>query len=207
MPLSSYRPLPVVCPQGDLKQFLWATRKDNIKRNQKLPPLTTAQKITMCNQVALAMEHLSNYRFIHKDLATRNVLLTPALDLKVSHLGLCRDVYAAEYYPFHQQLIPLRWMAPESVLDDEFSTKSDVWSYGVFCWEVFTLGDLPHKKRTEEEVLKSLKSPDFRLEPPLNCPEEMIKLIDKCTVDGAKERPSFSELAVMIGEMTVDSDV
>lgn len=161
----------------------------------------------MCNQVALAMEHLANHRFIHKDLATRNILLTPGLDLKISNLSLCRDVYAAEYYPFHQQLIPLRWMAPESVLEDEFSTKSDVWSYGVFCWEVFSLGDMPHKRRADEEVLKALKSPDFKLEPLINCPEEMIKLIDKCMQEGAKERPSFSEICVMIGEMTVDSDV
>ena len=72
------------CLQGDLKQFLWATRKDNGKMNVTLPPLNLAQKITICNQVALGMEALANHRLVHKDLAARNVLISPTLDVKVS---------------------------------------------------------------------------------------------------------------------------
>ncbi len=197
----------VLCFQGDLKQFLWATRKDNIKRNPKLPPLTVAQKTTICSQVANGMEHLSNHRFIHKDLAARNILLTSTLEMKVASLSLCRDVYASEYFPFHTHMLPLRWMPPEAILDDEFSTKTDVWSFGVFVWEVFTLGDLPYKKRTDEEVMKGLKNGDCILDPPPNCPKEMHELIEKCTAESAKDRPSFSEIVLLIGEIQVDSDV
>ena len=196
-----------ICLQGDLKQFLWATRKDNVQRNAKLPPLALAQKITMCHQVALGMEHIANHRFVHRDLAARNILLTPTLDLKVSNLGLCRDVYINEYYPFHHQLIPLRWYPPESLLEEEFSTKSDVWAFGIYCWEVFTLGDLPYKKRTDEEVLKGLKLGDCILDPAPNCPKEIHELIDKCTAEMPKDRPSFSEIAIMLSELEVDSDV
>lgn len=196
-----------VCLQGDLKQFLWATRKDNGKRNVKLPPLTLAQRVTMCNQVALGMEHLSNHRFVHKDLATRNILLSANLDLKISSLGLCRDVYANEYFPFHQQLVPLRWMPPEAVLDDEYSTKSDIWSYGVFIWEIFTSADLPYRLKTDEDVLRGLKTQENKLEPPAGCPEELLALMHKCMASSLKDRPSFSEVALAIGEITVDSDV
>ena len=193
--------------QGDLKQFLWATRKDNGKRNVKLPPLTLAQKVTMCNQVALGMEHLANHRFVHKDLATRNLLLSSNLDLKITSLGLCRDVYANEYFPFHQQMVPLRWMPPEAVLDDDYSTKSDVWSFAVFIWEVFTLEDMPYRLKTDEDVLRGLKTQENHLEPPPGCPPELLELIHRCTAHSPKERPSFSELALAIGELTVDSDV
>ena len=192
--------------QGDLKQFLWATRKDN-GRNVNLPPLTIAQKISMCNQVALGLEHLANNRFIHKDIAARNVLLSSSLDVKVSLLGLCRDVYAAEYFHFHQQMIPLRWMAPEAVLEDEFSTKSDVWSFGVFVWEVFALGDLPHRSRTNEEVLKGLKAGEMRPDSVANTPEEISHLMHRCWQDTPKDRPSFTDIVTIFNEMTVDSDV
>ena len=193
--------------QGDLKQFLWATRKDNMQRAAKLPPLTLAQKTSMCNQVSLGMEHIANLRFIHRDLAARNILLTPTLHLKVANLSLCRDVYAAEYYPLHHQLIPLRWTAPESLLDDDYSTKSDVWSYGVFCWEVFMLGDMPYKKRTDEDVIKSLKMGDLLLDSPPNCPKEIHEIIEKCTAERPIDRPSFSEIAVLLSELHVDSDI
>ena len=194
--------------QGDLKQYLWATRKDNnMKRNVKVPPLTLAQKVTMCSQVAHGMEHLANHRFVHRDLAARNVLLSSTLDLKISMLSLCRDVYTAEYAVFHQNLMPLRWLSPEAVLEDEFSNKSDVWAFGVFCWEVMTLGDLPHAGRPDEEVLKGLKAGDISLDPVPGCPPEMWSIITRCRAENIAHRPSFSEIALAIGEIEVDSDV
>ncbi len=161
----------------------------------------------MCNQIALGMEHLSNQRIIHRDIAARNILLNPLLDLKISNLGLCRDVYAAEYYPFHNQLIPLRWMPPEAVFEQEYSSKSDVWSFGVFCWEVFSLCDMPYKLQTDEEVLKGLKSGEFLLETASGTHLSMQQLIKNCLQEEPQLRPSFSEIVVSIGEMIIDSDV
>ncbi len=161
----------------------------------------------MCSQVALGLEHLTNHRFVHKDVAARNMLLSSNLTLKVSSLGLCRDVYATEYFPFHQQLIPLRWMPPEAVLEDEISIKSDVWAYGVFVWEVFTLGDLPYKALMDEDVIKALKAGQCQLEHPAGCPDDIYQLVLRCMRENPTERPSFSEIVIAIGDMTVDSDV
>ena len=174
--------------------------------NVTLPPLNLAQKITICNQVALGMEALANHRLVHKDLAARNVLISPTLDVKVSLLGLCRDVYAGEYFLYHQALIPLRWMSPEAVIEDDISNKSDIWSFGVFMWEVFTLGDLPYRRRTDEEVLKGFKVGDL-IPDPISVPDEIHQLMQRCWAECPKDRPSFSEITVAIGDMTVDSDV
>lgn len=184
-----------------------ATRKDNGKRIARAPPLTILQKINLCQQVALGMEHLSNHRYVHKDLATRNILLTNRLDVKISLLSLCRDVYAQEYYPHFQCLIPLRWMPPEAVLDDEFSTKSDVWSFGVFMWEVFHLGDLPHKSKTNEELLKGIKVEDIALDISDQCPSGITEVIKKCATLNAKDRPQFSELCITLGELFTENNV
>ena len=183
--------------QGDLKQFLLASRPGI----QRIPPLTVIQKIGMCNQVALGMEYLSNERFVHRDLAARNVLLTSRLELKISNLALSRDLYVNEYVVNNQTVIPLRWLSPEAALEADYSTKSDIWAYGVYAWEVFHLGDLPHKTRSNEELIKALKGGDITLEVTEQCPNEIIDLIRKCMSESPKDRPLFSDICNRMGEL------
>lgn len=184
-----------------MKQFLLASRVDNNGR-RRIPPLTIIQKIGMCNQVALGMEHLSSQRFVHKDLACRNVLLTSRLELKISHMALARDVYASEYVIMNNQsAVPLRWLSPEAALEADYSTKSDVWAFGIFMWEVLHLADLPHKNRTDEELLKGLRSGDVVLEFSEHCPNEMIDLARRCTVENPNDRPCFTDICNVIAEL------
>ncbi|XP_070578551.1 inactive tyrosine-protein kinase 7-like [Ptychodera flava] len=190
---------------GDLKQFLKATRGENGKNSP--PPLHLNHKISIINQVALGMEHLSNHRFIHKDLATRNCLVSPNLEIKISNLGLTKDVYNSEYYEYHQSLIPIRWLPPEAIFENEYSTKSDVWAFGVFMWEVFALGEMPFSELADEEVLKGLVSGEISLSRPSGCPEELAVLMHRCWEDSPKDRPSFSDIAITIGELQIDSDM
>lgn len=188
--------------QGDLKQYLLATRSDNGRRISRVPPLSTGQKLNMCHQVALGLEHLSNHRFIHRDIASRNIMLTSSLNLKISSMSMCRDAYVCEYYPLNQNLIPLRWLPPEAALENDYSTKSDVWSFGVFVWEVFHLADLPYVNMSDEEVLKRLKVGDLQLDISSElCPMEMTELIHKCLNECPRERPQFSELCIYIGDI------
>ncbi|KAJ7423320.1 hypothetical protein BTVI_10222 [Pitangus sulphuratus] len=182
---------------GDLKQFLRISKSKD--ESLKPQPLTTKHK------VALGMEHLSNGRFVHRDLAARNCLVSAQRQVKVSSLSLSKDVYNSEYYHFRQAWIPLRWMPPEAVLEDEFSTKSDVWSFGVLMWEVFTHGEMPYTPLADDEVLAGLQSGKTKLPHPEGCPSRLAKLMQRCWAPSPKDRPSFSELATTLGDSSADS--
>uniref|UniRef100_A0A2K5SF98 Protein tyrosine kinase 7 (inactive) n=1 Tax=Cebus imitator TaxID=2715852 RepID=A0A2K5SF98_CEBIM len=188
---------------GDLKQFLRISKSKDEKL--KSQPLSTKQKVALCTQVALGMEHLSNNRFVHKDLAARNCLVSAQRQVKVSALGLSKDVYNSEYYHFRQAWVPLRWMSPEAILEGDFSTKSDVWAFGVLMWEVFTHGEMPHDGQADDEVLADLQAGKARLPQPEGCPSKLYRLMQRCWALSPKDRPSFSEIASALGDSPVDS--
>ncbi|XP_012496345.1 PREDICTED: inactive tyrosine-protein kinase 7 isoform X4 [Propithecus coquereli] len=188
---------------GDLKQFLRISKSKDEKL--KSQPLSTKQKVALCTQVALGMEHLSNNRFVHKDLAARNCLVSAQRQVKVSALGLSKDVYNSEYYHFRQAWVPLRWMSPEAILEGDFSTKSDVWAFGVLMWEVFTHGEMPHDGQADDEVLADLQAGKARLPQPEGCPSKLYRLMQRCWALSPKDRPSFSEIANTLGDSPVDS--
>ncbi|XP_007896436.2 inactive tyrosine-protein kinase 7 [Callorhinchus milii] len=190
---------------GDLKQYLRISKG----KEEKIKPqsLSTKQKVSICTQVALGMEHLSNHRFVHKDLAARNCLISAQRQVKVAALGLSKDVYNSEYYHFRQAWIPLRWMPAEAVFEDDFSTKSDVWSFGVLMWEVFSQGELPFSKQSDDEVLTGVKNYQIKLLSPEGCPSKLYKLMQRCWATSLKDRPSFSEIANTLGELPADSKV
>ncbi|XP_078068287.1 inactive tyrosine-protein kinase 7 isoform X2 [Mustelus asterias] len=190
---------------GDLKQFLRIAKGKEEKI--KSQPLSTKQKVGICTQVALGMECLSNHRFVHKDLAARNCLISAQRQVKVAALGLRKDVYNSEYYHFHQAWIPLRWMPAEAIFEDDFSTKSDVWSFGVLMWEVFSQGELPFSNFSDDEVLTGMQNSQIKHSAPEGCPSKLYKLMQHCWAASPKDRPSFSEIVNTLGEMPADSKV
>lgn len=190
---------------GDLKQFLRISKtKDEKVKSQ---PISTKTKVSICAQVAHGMEHLSNHRFVHKDLAARNCLINSQRRVKVSSLSLSKDVYNSEYYHYRQAWIPLRWLPSESVFEDDFSTKSDVWAFGVLMWEVFSHGEMPYTKLSDNEVLEGLQSGKLKLPAPDGCPSKIYKLMASCWAPSLKERPSFSDIVHSLGELPSDSKV
>lgn len=190
---------------GDLKQFLRISKSKDDK--VKTQPLSTKTKVSLCAQVAQGMEHLSNHRFVHKDLAARNCLISSKRQVKVSALSLSKDVYNSEYFHFRQAWIPLRWLPSESVFEDDFSTKSDVWSFGVLMWEVFSLGGLPHNDLSDDEVLEGLRGGKLKLPAPEGCPSRIYKLMVRCWAPSLKERPSFTDIVRALGDPPSDSKV
>ncbi|XP_059173362.1 inactive tyrosine-protein kinase 7-like [Physella acuta] len=204
------------CDWGDLKQFLLATRGDNGRRpmQARVPPLSSLQKLKMCQQVAMGMEYLAGYKFIHRDLAARNVLLTSRLDLKVCSLSLSRDVYVNEYFlhPAKQTLVPLRWLPPEAIRDSEFSFHTDIWSYGIFMWEVFHLCDLPYRLHSNDDIYKAICGTGTttntipRLDFAEQCPSQMVDIVRQCCMMPQSSRPTFSDLVVTLGHILTNGD-
>ena len=94
----------------------------------------------------------------HRDLAARNCMVAGDNTVKVGDLGLARDVYLTNHYHSNSRgPVPIRWMAPESIFDREFTSASDVWSFGVVLWEIVTLAEHPFPGLSNEEVLSHVK--------------------------------------------------
>uniref|UniRef100_A0A3P9A7C4 Inactive tyrosine-protein kinase 7 n=1 Tax=Esox lucius TaxID=8010 RepID=A0A3P9A7C4_ESOLU len=189
----------------DLKQYLKMSK--NKEEKPKSHHLSTKQKVGVCLQVARGMEHLSNQRFVHKDLATRNCLISAKRHVKVSALGLSKDVYNEEYYHYRQAWIPLRWLPSEAVLEDDYSTKTDVWSFGVLMWEVFSLGELPHASLDHDQVLEELMEGKGKLSLPQGCPSRVYKLMTRCWASSPKDRSCFSDIVSALSELPSESKV
>ncbi|KAJ8002291.1 hypothetical protein DPEC_G00178360 [Dallia pectoralis] len=190
---------------GDLKQYLKMSEKKEDKSKSR--HLSTKQKVGVCLQVARGMEHLSNQRFVHKDLAARNCLISAKRHVKVSALGLSKDVYKDEYYHYRQAWIPLRWLPSEAVLEDDYSTKTDVWSFGVLMWEVFSLGELPHSSLNHDQVFEALREGSGKLSLPQGCPSRVYKLMMRCWASSPKDRSCFSDIISALSELPSESKV
>ncbi|XP_063220526.1 inactive tyrosine-protein kinase 7-like [Bacillus rossius redtenbacheri] len=195
---------------GDLKQFLLATRggKESSRNKSPRPPQLSVTQITqLANQVALGMEHLSNQRFVHKDLAARNCLIASNLTVKVSLSALSKDTYSKEYCKFRNHVIPLRWMPFEAVYEDEYSTKSDVYSFACLVWEVFHQGEVPFAKMSDDSVLSALKKRELQWRPHKAAPQALQAVLASCWADSPRDRPTFAQLAQTVGEISVDSEI
>ncbi|OWK07999.1 FGFR2, partial [Cervus elaphus hippelaphus] len=110
---------------------------------------------------------------IHRDLAARNVLVTENNVMKIADFGLARDINNIDYYKKTTNgRLPVKWMAPEALFDRVYTHQSDVWSFGVLMWEIFTLGGSPYPGIPVEELFKLLKE-GHRMDKPANCTNEL----------------------------------
>ncbi|XP_076244805.1 receptor protein-tyrosine kinase sevenless isoform X2 [Calliopsis andreniformis] len=176
---------------GDLLSYLRASRS-----LQPTDPhaLRLQDLLAMCEDVARGCRYLEELHFVHRDLACRNCLVS-ARDrenrvVKIGDFGLARDIYKNDYYRKEGEgLLPVRWMAPESLVDGVFTSQSDVWAFGVLMWEITSLGQQPYPARTNQEVLHHVRA-GGRLPKPLNCPPALHQLM-LCCWSAADARPSF----------------
>ncbi|KAG9464685.1 hypothetical protein GDO78_019554 [Eleutherodactylus coqui] len=170
--------------QGNLNEYLKGTGGLRLKN---------ADFVHIICQVADGMQYLEDKHIVHRDLATRNVLVGENLVCKIADFGLARLLKDDIYSPENNRNTPIRWTAPEALMYCTYSTKSDVWSFGIVIFEVYTRGDLPYKGWTNREVVTKVTQ-GYRLPQPQICTMEMYNLMLLCWMDKPQERPSFQVL-------------
>ncbi|XP_033641234.1 proto-oncogene tyrosine-protein kinase ROS-like isoform X3 [Asterias rubens] len=163
--------------------------------------LSSGDLMKFANDVADGMHYISSQKCIHRDLAARNVLVAQDMTCKVSDFGLARDVIDNRVYERKSEgRLPLRWMALESILDEMYTTKSDVWSFGVLLWEIVTLGARPYPTMSAKLMLKQLRI-GFRMPQPTHCQEELYEMMLKCWEEEPDRRPTFERIADELRQM------
>ncbi|KAK2907585.1 vascular endothelial growth factor receptor 2 isoform X1 [Channa argus] len=164
--------------------------------------LTMKDLISYSFQVAKGMEFLSSRKCIHRDLAARNILLSENNVVKICDFGLARDVYKdPDYVRKGDARLPLKWMAPETIFDRVYTTQSDVWSFGVLVWEIFSLGASPYPGVCIDESFCRRLKEGTRMRPPEYATNDIYQTMLDCWLDRPTDRPTFAELVEHLGNL------
>ncbi|XP_010224380.1 PREDICTED: tyrosine-protein kinase TXK [Tinamus guttatus] len=155
----------------------------------------------MCQDVCEGMHYLERNRFIHRDLAARNCLVNANHVVKVSDFGMARYVIDDEYISSSGAKFPIKWSSPEVFHFKKYSSKSDVWSFGVLMWEVFTEGKMPFESKSNSEVVREI-SEGNRLYRPYLAPHAVYKVMYSCWHEKPDGRPTFAELLETLTNIT-----
>lgn len=209
------------CSDGDLLHFL----RDRCKYMLKLTDvgidydnpqsadnldfdmiITLKQLLMFAVQISYGLEYLSQKGFVHRDVAARNVLVHEKVNAKIGDFGLCRYIYAeSANYKAKGGRLPVKWMSPEAIKFYEFTTKSDVWSFGILMFEIITLGGSPYPGIQPDDMMEYLEN-GGRMEQPDNCPYEYYEVMKSCWHRDPQCRPEFGairqKLAVQLEDIT-----
>ncbi|XP_038872925.1 tyrosine-protein kinase CSK-like [Salvelinus namaycush] len=139
--------------------------------------------------VCEAMEYLEANNFVHRDLAARNVLVSDENIAKVSDFGLTKEASSNQ----DTAKLPIKWTSPEALREKKFSTKSDVWSYGILLWEIYSFGRVPYPRIPLKEVVPRVEK-GYKMDAPDGCPEVVYEVMKQCWTLDPLVRPRFRVL-------------
>uniref|UniRef100_A0A914HKH4 Protein kinase domain-containing protein n=1 Tax=Globodera rostochiensis TaxID=31243 RepID=A0A914HKH4_GLORO len=197
------------CSDGDLLQFLRARCKYMLELNEagvkytepncetdfdRAMIMTVKQLLVFAVQISYGLEYLSQKGFVHRDVAARNILVQDKTYAKIGDFGLCRFIYAdSDNYKSRGGRLPIKWMAPEAIRHYEFTTSSDVWSFGVLMFEIITLGGTPYPGMQPDDMLLFLES-GKRMSQPDNCPDDFYRVMCSCWTGDPRLRLEFAQI-------------
>ncbi|XP_028820072.1 protein tyrosine kinase 2aa isoform X6 [Denticeps clupeoides] len=176
-----------LCTLGELRSFLQVRKYS----------LDLATLILFAFQLSTALAYLESKRFVHRDIAARNVLVSSADCVKLGDFGLSRYMEDSSYYKASKGKLPIKWMAPESINFRRFTSASDVWMFGVCMWEILMYGIKPFQGVKNNDVIGRIENGE-RLAMPHNCPPTLYSLMTKCWAYDPSKRPRFTELKTQL---------
>jgi len=186
-------------PFGDLLGYLRKSRglRDSYYNDPDIKPrssLSSKQLLGFSRDIASGMEFLSLKKIIHRDLAARNVLVGESEVCKITDFGLARDVFKDNLYRRNAAgRLPVKWTAFESLLHGICTTMSDVWSYGIVMYEIFTIGGAPYPK-VDTKAIASLLEEGYRMPKPPHLADKLYDVMKACWHKTPEMRPSFTDL-------------
>ncbi|XP_047277999.1 focal adhesion kinase 1 isoform X29 [Homo sapiens] len=176
-----------LCTLGELRSFLQVRKYS----------LDLASLILYAYQLSTALAYLESKRFVHRDIAARNVLVSSNDCVKLGDFGLSRYMEDSTYYKASKGKLPIKWMAPESINFRRFTSASDVWMFGVCMWEILMHGVKPFQGVKNNDVIGRIENGE-RLPMPPNCPPTLYSLMTKCWAYDPSRRPRFTELKAQL---------
>lgn len=194
------------CVYESLKDYLLASRLIKMRSDSdSVDKVTTFDVIKFSHQICKGMSHLAELKLVHRDLAARNVLLGERKICKISDFGLTRNVCNScdMYSKCSNDKVPIKWLAPESLsATEDYTTKSDVWSFGILGYELLMLGGAPYPgiAVNQLDLLYRLEK-GYRMERPANCSEQLFEIYQSCWAYEPSKRPTFDELSKKFEEL------
>ena len=155
--------------------------------------LKLLQLIDMSAGVACGMAYLEEQKCIHRDLAARNILVGENLICKVSNFRSAKVLEVDIYEAPEGSEFPIKWTAPEALLYNRFTIKSDVWSFGIVLYEISTYGRFPYPGMMNAQVLEAVQQ-GYRMRRPPNCPQRLHDIMIDCWKEDPATRPTFGTL-------------